>query len=52
MNVVLEVNVLPKGDHPEWSEPQLRKGNQPWEGSSERNRRRADALPRRCQTLV
>ena len=38
MNVVLEVKVLPKGDHPERSEPQLRKGDQPWEGSGERNR--------------
>jgi hypothetical protein len=38
MNVVLEVKVLSKGDHPERSEPQLRKGDQPWEGSGERNR--------------
>ena len=38
MNVVLEVKALSKGDHPERSEPQLRKGDQPWEGSGERNR--------------
>jgi hypothetical protein len=37
MNVVLEVKVLSKGDHPERSEPQLRKGDRPWEGSGERN---------------
>jgi len=30
MNVVLEVKVLSKGDHPERSEPQLRKGDRPW----------------------
>ena len=38
MNVVLGVQVPPKGDHPERSELQLRKGDQPWEGSRERNR--------------
>ena len=38
MNVVLGVKVPPKGDHPKRSEPQLRKGNQSWEGSGERNR--------------
>ena len=38
MNVVLEVKVLSKGDHPERSELQLRKGDQPWGGSRERNR--------------
>ena len=38
MNVVLEVKVLSKGDHPNRSELQLRKGDRPWEGSRERNR--------------
>jgi len=38
MNVVFGVKVLPKGDHPERSELQLRKGDQSWEGSRERNR--------------
>jgi hypothetical protein len=38
MNVVLEVKVLPKGDHPERSELQLRKGDLSWGGSRERNR--------------
>jgi hypothetical protein len=32
MNVVLEVKVLPKGDHPERSELQLRKGDLSWGG--------------------
>jgi len=38
MNVVLGVQAFPKGDHPERSELQLRKGDQSWEGSRERNR--------------
>lgn len=38
MSVVLGVKVPPKGDHPERSELQLRKGDRPWEGSRERNR--------------
>jgi len=38
MNVVLGVEVPPKGDHPERSELQLRKGDRPWGGSRERNR--------------
>lgn len=38
MGAVLRVQVPPKGDHPNRSEPQLRKGDQPWEGSGERNR--------------
>ena len=37
MNVVLGVEVLSKGDHPNRSEPQLRKGDLSWEGSGERN---------------
>ena len=38
MNVVLEVKVLSKGDHPNRSELQLRKGDRPWGGSRERSR--------------
>ena len=38
MGAVLRVQVPSKGDHPNRSEPQLRKGDQPWEGSGERNR--------------
>ena len=38
MNVVLGVKVPPKGDHPKRSELQLRKGDQSWGGSRERNR--------------
>ena len=34
---VLRVQVPPKGDHPDRSKPQLRKGNRPWGGSGERN---------------
>ena len=34
----MRVQVPPKGEHPNRSEPQLRKGDQPWEGSGERNR--------------
>gem|GEM_PF-4069083 len=33
MGVVLRVQVPPKGDHPNRSEPQLRKGDRAWEGS-------------------
>ena len=38
MGVVLGVKVPPKGDHPKRSELQLRKGDQSWGGSRERNR--------------
>jgi hypothetical protein len=38
MNVVLAVKVRSKGDHPERSELQLRKGDLSWRGSRERNR--------------
>ena len=38
MNVVLGVQVPPKGDHPERSELQLGKGDRPWGGNRERNR--------------
>ncbi len=38
MGAVLRVQVPPKGDHPERSEPQLREGDRAWEGSGERNR--------------
>jgi hypothetical protein len=38
MDVILGVQVLPKGDHPERSELQLREGDQSWGGSRERNR--------------
>lgn len=38
MGAVLRVQVPPKGDHPDRSEPQLRKGDRLWEGSGERNR--------------
>jgi len=39
MTYTLEVKVLPKADHSDRSEAQLRKGDRPWEGSVERNRR-------------
>jgi hypothetical protein len=38
MGAVLRVQVPPKGDHPNRSEPQLQKGDRLWEGSGERNR--------------
>ena len=38
MGAVLWVQVPPKGDHPDRSKPQLRKGDRPWGGSGERNR--------------
>ena len=38
MTYTLEVQVLPKADHSDRSEAQLRKGDRPWEGSVERNR--------------
>ena len=38
MNVVLGVQVPPKGDHPKRSELQLRVGDHAWGGSRERNR--------------
>ena len=37
MTYTLEVKVLPKADHSDRSEAQLRKGDRPWEGSAERN---------------
>src|SRR5664279_4303521 len=37
-HVILGVQVPPKGDHPERSKPQLRKGDRSWGGSGERNR--------------
>jgi hypothetical protein len=38
MGAVSRVQVPPKGDHPDRSEPQLREGDRPWEGSGERSR--------------
>jgi hypothetical protein len=38
MGAVLRVQVPPKGDHPDRSEPQLQTGDLLWEGSGERNR--------------
>jgi hypothetical protein len=38
MGAVLWVQVPSKGGHPDRSEPQLREGDQAWEGSGERNR--------------
>jgi hypothetical protein len=38
MGAVLRVQVPPKGDHPDRSEPQLREGDRSWGGSGERNR--------------
>ena len=38
MDAILGVKVPPKGDHPKRSELQLRKGDQSWGGSRERNR--------------
>lgn len=37
MGALLEVQVLPQAYHSERSEAQLRKGDQPWEGSVKRN---------------
>jgi len=37
MGAVLRVKVPSKGGHPDRSEPQLRKGDQSWEGSGERS---------------
>jgi hypothetical protein len=37
MGAVLRVKVPPRGDHPDRSEPQLRRGDPTWEGSGERN---------------
>jgi hypothetical protein len=36
MGAILEVQVLPRADHSERSEVQLRKGDRSWEGSMER----------------
>jgi len=38
MGATLSVQVRPKGDHPDRSEPQLQKGDRLWGGSGERNR--------------
>jgi hypothetical protein len=38
MGAVLRVQVPPKGDHLDRSEPQLREGDRAWEGSGERSR--------------
>ena len=38
MGAILEVKVLPRADHSERSEAQLREGDRAWEGSAERNR--------------
>jgi hypothetical protein len=38
MGAILEVQVLPRADHSERSEAQLREGDRAWEGSVERNR--------------
>ena len=37
MGAILEVEVLPRADHSERSEVQLREGDRAWEGSMERN---------------
>lgn len=38
MGAVLEMKVLPRADHSERSEAQLREGDRTWGGSAERNR--------------
>jgi hypothetical protein len=38
MGVILGVEVLPRADHSERSEAQLREGDRTWRGSVERNR--------------
>jgi len=38
MGAILEVQVLPRADHSERSEAQLREGDRAWGGSVERNR--------------
>ena len=38
MGAILEVQVLPRADHSERSEAQLREGDRAWEGSVDRNR--------------
>jgi hypothetical protein len=45
MGATLPVQVRPKGDHPDRSEPQLQKGDQLWGGSGERNRGPMDKNP-------
>ena len=37
MNLSLEVEALPESGHRDRREPQLRKGDRPWEGSGERS---------------
>lgn len=45
MGATLRVQVPPRGDHPDRSEPQLREGDRPWGGSGERNRGPMDKNP-------
>ena len=42
MGAILEVQVLPRADHSERSETQLREGDRAWEGSVNRNREPMD----------
>ena len=42
MGAILEVKVLPRADHSERSETQLREGNRTWGGSVKRNREPMD----------
>ena len=42
MGAILEVKVLPRADHSERSESQLREGDRAWGGSDERNREPMD----------
>jgi hypothetical protein len=42
MGAILEVEVLPRADHSERSEPQLREGDRAWGGSGERSREPMD----------
>lgn len=42
MGAILEVEVLPRADHSERREVQLREGDRAWEGSMERNREPMD----------
>jgi hypothetical protein len=50
MGAILEVQVLPRADHGERSEVQLREGDRAWEGSMKRNPRGDGQEPhmRRC----
>jgi hypothetical protein len=42
MGTILEVQVLPRADHSERSETQLREGDRSWRGSVNRNREPMD----------